>query len=131
MLAAMREVIEGVPCVATRNQLFGASHPGGFSLWHACKCALDARLGDSVKPWTLHDIRRTVATKMADLGIAPHVIEQILNHVSGHKAGVAGIYNRSSYEREVRAALALWQDHVRSLVEGGERKVVAFQPQSA
>ena len=44
--------------------------------------------------WTLHDLRRTVATRMADLGVQPHIIEAVLNHVSGHKAGVAGIYNR-------------------------------------
>jgi len=59
---------------------------------------------------------------MADLGVQPHIIEAVLNHVSGHKGGVAGIYNRSSYEREVRAALMLWADHVRALVEGGEKK---------
>jgi hypothetical protein len=64
---------------------------------------------------------------MADLGVAPHIIETILNHQSGHRAGVAGIYNRSSYEREVRTALALWADHVHTLVEGGERKVIAFE----
>jgi hypothetical protein len=64
---------------------------------------------------------------MADLGVQPHIIEQLLNHHSGHKAGPAGIYNRSSYEREVKAALALWSDHVRTLVEGGERKVVPMR----
>ena len=61
---------------------------------------------------------------MADLGVQPHIIEQILNHQSGHKAGPAGIYNRQLYEREVRAALALWEDHVRTLVEGGKRKIL-------
>jgi hypothetical protein len=60
--------------------------------------------------------------------VQPHIIEQILNHVSGHKAGPAGIYNKSSYEREVRNALATWHDHIRTLVEGGARKVVNFQP---
>jgi hypothetical protein len=64
---------------------------------------------------------------MADLGIAPHVIEQILNHQSGHRRGVAGVYNRSSYEREVRAALVLWADHVRSIVEKSERKIVPLR----
>jgi hypothetical protein len=63
---------------------------------------------------------------MADIGIAPHVIEAALNHQSGHKAGVAGIYNRSSYVREVRIALAMWEDHIRALVEGGERKVIGL-----
>ncbi|RCL04002.1 MAG: hypothetical protein JSC189_000039 [Candidatus Tokpelaia sp. JSC189] len=45
--------------------------------------------------WRLHDIRRTVATGMASLGIAPHVVEAVLNHVSGAMAGVAGVYNQS------------------------------------
>jgi hypothetical protein len=80
-----------------------------------------------VQPWRLHDIRRTVATGMADIGVAPHVIEAALNHISGHKAGVAGVYNRSSYEREVRVALARWADHIEAIVEGTERKVVALQ----
>jgi hypothetical protein len=66
---------------------------------------------------------------MAGIGVAPHIIEQILNHVSGHKGGVAGIYNRSSYEREVRAALALWEDHIRTLIAGGKRKVIPLRPQ--
>ena len=58
------------------------------------------------------------------MGIQPHVIEALLNHESGHKAGVAGVYNRAKYRREVRAALALWADTVRALVDGGERKIV-------
>jgi hypothetical protein len=67
---------------------------------------------------------------MADIGVQPHIIEEILAHTSGHRAGVAGIYNRSPYEREVRNALALWEDHVRTLIEGGEHKVVPYVPAS-
>jgi integrase len=93
------------------------------------KHALDERSG--VVGWKIHDLRRSVATRMADLGVQPHIIEQILNHQSGHKAGPAGIYNRSSYEREVRAALALWEDHLRTLVAGGERKVLHIAPHAA
>ena len=103
----------------------------GFVDWHVGKRALDRTLGDAVAPFLLHDIRRTVATRLADLGVQPHVIEQILNHQGGHKSGVAGIYNRSSYTNEVRAALGLWADHVRALVEGGERKVLAFTTPTA
>jgi hypothetical protein len=63
------------------------------------------------------------------LGTAPHVVEQVLNHQSGHRAGVVGIYNRSTYANEVQAAMALWSDHVRTLVEGGERKVITMHRQ--
>jgi integrase len=119
-------IIKAVPKMVSRDFLFGVRGTG-FTQWADAKRALDQRLGDKVKaPFVLHDVRRTLATKMADLGIAPHVIEQILNHRSGHKSGVAGIYNRSSYDREVRAALALWHDHVRTLIEGGERKLIPF-----
>jgi integrase len=124
ILPAMREIIESVPRLATRDQLFG-QHSHGFTAWHLGKPKLDQRSGITI-PWLLHDIRRSVATRMCDIGVAPHVVEQILNHQSGHKRGPAGIYNRSSYEREVRAALATWHDHLRTVVEGGERKVVAY-----
>jgi integrase len=108
-----------------RDALFG-DRADGFTMWSLGKRQLDKRL-DIAERWTLHDIRRSVATRMADIGIAPHVIEQILNHVSGHKSGVAGIYNRSSYTNEVRAALALWTDHVNTLIAGGKRKLVALR----
>jgi integrase len=117
------EIIQSTPQRLGRDHLFGTRSTGGLAHWHA-KAELDDRLGKAVAPWRLHDVRRTAATRMADLGVQPHVIEAALNHVSGHKAGVAGIYNRSSYEREVKAALALWADHIRALVEGGERKVI-------
>ena len=109
-------IVRSVPKRASRDHLFGVHHARGFSSWARAKDTLDAKL--DIAEWNVHDIRRSVATRMADLGVAPHVIEQILNHQSGHKRGVAGIYNRSSYEREVRAALALWSDHIRTLVEG-------------
>jgi integrase len=125
--AAAWSIINAVPRLAHRDQLFGVSAEKGFTDWGASKIELDDRLlGKMTEPWTIHDIRRTVATRMADLGVQPHIIEVVLNHRSGHKRGVAGIYNRSSYDREVRAALALWSDHIRALVEGGERKVLAF-----
>jgi integrase len=123
------DIIRDVPRLVSRDQLFGARSNDGFTDWDDQKETLDERSG--VIGWTLHDIRRSVATKLADIGVQPHIIEQILNHKSGHKAGPAGIYNRSSYEREVRAALALWADHVRTLVDGGERKVIPYAPQAA
>jgi integrase len=121
------DIITSVPCMVGRDLLFGEhSETKGFTQWGHDKDLLDVRLGDRVRPWRLHDLRRTTATKMADIGIAPHIIEAVLNHQSGHKGGIAGVYNRSSYERDVRAALALWADHIRSITEGGKRKVLAF-----
>jgi integrase len=78
--------------------------------WDRGKIALDARIG--IAPWRLHDLRRTAATQMSELGVLPHVIEQALNHVSGAKAGVAGVYNRSKMTDAVRAALQQWADHI-------------------
>ena len=69
-----------------------------------------------VTEWTIHDIRRTVATDLAQLGVAPHIIERVLNHVSGTFAGVAGVYNRFQYHDEMRAALELWAKHVHHVV---------------
>jgi integrase len=82
----------------------------------ACKKQLDQRSG--VAGWVVHDIRRSVATGMADLGIQPHVVEAVLNHQSGSRRGVAGIYNRSPYAAEKAAALARWDTHVASIVGG-------------
>jgi hypothetical protein len=56
-----------------------------------------------------------IATGLANFGVLPHVIEAVLNNVSGSRAGVAGIYNRARYEREVRAALEAWADHIATL----------------
>lgn len=62
--------------------------------------------------WRWHDLRRSAATGMARIGVAPHIIEAVLNHVSGHKAGVAGIYNVHSYETEKAEALEAWAAHL-------------------
>ncbi|MBI1328118.1 MAG: tyrosine-type recombinase/integrase [Alphaproteobacteria bacterium] len=67
-------------------------------------------------PWTLHDLRRTCASGMAKLKIAPHVIEKILNHSSGTIRGVAAIYNRYEYEDEKRYALNKWAEHIQYIL---------------
>jgi integrase len=98
----------------------------GFSGWSKAKVTLDARIAAALRAdgrepmaaWVLHDLRRSAATRMADLGVLPHVVEALLNHVSGHKAGVAGVYNRASYWNERRQALDLWAAHVEALVAG-------------
>ena len=72
----------------------------------------------SVPHWTLHDLRRTVASGMARLGQPIHVVEAILNHKSGTIRGVAAVYNRHSYLDEKRAALEAWGCFVMELVAG-------------
>jgi hypothetical protein len=57
---------------------------------------------------------------MADSGVQPHIIEAVINHVSGHKAGVAGVYNRSNYENEKRAALDALSNYVMVAVAKAE-----------
>jgi hypothetical protein len=64
---------------------------------------------------------------MAELGVQPHIIEAVLNHVSGHKAGLAGIYNRASYDKEKREALNIWAEHVTALVHGHEPTIVPLK----
>jgi hypothetical protein len=54
---------------------------------------------------------------MAELGVLPHVIELAINHVSGHKAGVAGIYNRSKLTDAVREGLQRWADHLDKITD--------------
>src|SRR5262249_36251341 len=126
--AAALNIINSVPRMVNRDCLFGERSSGGFTLWAFAKAALDDRLGNRVKPWVLHDLRRTFCTRLADLSVLPHTIEAAINHQSGHKAGPAVIYNRSIYTNEVRAALALWGDHIRSITEAGERKIVPMSP---
>jgi integrase len=84
--------------------------------WSHTKAQLDKTL-TNVKPWVIHDLRRSCATGMAELGVQPWIIENVLNHISGHKAGVAGIYNRSKNEAPMRDALARWADHVAAITQ--------------
>ena len=103
--------------IAVRDEkliLFGRGN-NTFSGWSRCKRRLDERSG--IEGWRLHDLRRTSVTGMAEIGIQPHVIEAVVNHISGHKGGIAGVYNRASYAEEKRDALKRWSDHVMSLIE--------------
>jgi integrase len=110
-----------------RDFVFGIGQKG-FSGWSRCKERLDERiekeLGKPLEHWTPHDLRRTMSTLMNDrLGVLPHVVEAILNHVSGSKAGVAGVYNKALYLRERVEALNLWADHLDAIVSGNSNVV--------
>jgi integrase len=69
----------------------------------------------TVGEWRYHDLRRTLATGLQRLGVRFEVTEAILNHISGSKGGVAGIYQRHDWRDEKRAALEAWAAHVMSL----------------
>lgn len=88
--------------------------------WSECKAELDAQC--SIAPWQLRDLRRTFATKLAALRVAPHVIERILNHrlgafqFGGEISAVAAVYNRHLYLDEMREAVEKWEAHLTSML---------------
>jgi integrase len=126
------EILEKLPRLASKKGwvfttgLSSADTPvSGFGRGRERIAAAMAEIsGEEVAPWTLHDLRRSAATGMASLGIAPHVVDKILNHSSGKIAGVAKIYNRFEYLTERRAALEAWARHVEALVRPTPSNVV-------
>ena len=104
-----------------RDRVFGEG-AAPFAGTSRRKAALDQDIARARGPkgplpaWVHHDLRRSVATGMAEIGIQPHIIEAVLNHVSGHKGGIAGIYNRAQYGPEKAQALARWDRHIAGLV---------------
>jgi integrase len=108
----------------------GKTPVSGFS---KAKLRLDAIIGEllvgqgddeALPAWRFHDIRRTAASGMAEIGIAPHVIEKVLNHSTGQISGVAAIYNRHEYLREKTEALNAWARAVDQIVQPTENNVV-------
>jgi len=97
----------------------GATSVSGFS---NAKERLDVLMaeefGKPVKPWRLHDLRRTAASGMAGLGFAPQVIERVLNHLSGTQGGLQGVYQRHEYRVERKAALLAWGSFIERLTSG-------------
>jgi len=69
----------------------------------------------TLPPWRLHDLRRTVASGMAELGIAVHVVERLLNHVSGTFRGIVQVYQKHDFAREKREAVDAWERYVLAL----------------
>jgi len=133
-------IIRSIPRRERRDMCFGDG-AGPYSGWSRAKAKLDRRMSETrsmvvqrsetngapLAAWRLHDIRRTVATRMADLGVSPNIVEAVLNHVSGARAGVAGVYNRSLYVAEKRTALALWSEYVEALVSQSRPKVLSIR----
>ncbi len=130
--SAAVDILQSTPRYDDRPWLFGKTGEG-LASWSSVMTDLRARVlsatGGTLSDFRLHDLRRSVVTHMADdLAVAPHILEAILGHYSGHRRGVAGIYNRASYEREKAAALKLWAERLLAAVENRTAKVVPLAP---
>jgi integrase len=94
--------------------------------FHHVKRDLDAHMGDTPK-WVIHDIRRSVASGMAKIGIAVPVVEKILAHRSGTFRGIVGTYQRHSFLPEMAIAMQKWADHIEQLVGGKPAKILKLR----
>jgi integrase len=128
-------ILEGIAATDGRDLVFGLG-VGGFSGWSKAKRDLNERIAQARKRagvkttmpgWTIHDLRRSFVTHVSERGLAPpHVVEAIVNHISGAKAGVAGVYNRASYLTEKRQALELWGAQVAALIDGRDSNIISM-----
>jgi integrase len=111
------EIIKAFPRFSDSKFVFspGETAPSGYS---RAKTRLDARIGESIAPWILHDIRRSVASGLAGLGVNLPVIERLLNHVSGSFAGIVGVYQKYNFADEMRGAMERWSRYVQAIVTG-------------
>jgi integrase len=143
--AAVVDILKGLPRVEPTRRVDGTVPPAlvfsttgatavsGFS---RAKEAVDAAIVDSLREeatarggdpddikapdWVIHDLRRTVATNLQKLGVRLEVTEAVLNHVSGSRAGIVGIYQRHEWAAEKRQALDAWARRLESIVTGAE-----------
>jgi integrase len=118
IIADMPKLVPQVP--RPDSYIWGESPVGHF---HRIKDQLDGYMAGAPH-WVVHDIRRSVASGMARIGIAVPVIEKILGHRKGTFAGIVGVYQKYSFQAEMRIALQRWGDHIGRLVTGKAAKVV-------
>ena len=124
--ALLRGILPGdvneVKRVASEALVLPGAASTPFSGWSKAKAALDGAVADargaSLAPWSVHDLRRTVATGLQRLGVRLEVTEAVLNHISGSRAGIAGVYQRHDWAAEKRAALDAWAAYVIAAAEG-------------
>jgi integrase len=114
--AAALPILDALPRIADSQLVFTTNGKTPISGWSRAKTEFDKLAG--IPPWRIHDLRRTVATGLQRLGASLQVIEAVLGHVSGSRAGVVGVYQRHSFADEKRQALEAWGAYVLDLVEG-------------
>jgi integrase len=120
---AARDVLASLPRIAWSDYVFTTTGRTPSRNYARGKAGLDALMRavaeeegmPAPEPWRLHDLRRTVASGMARLGINLPVIEKVLNHASGSFAGIVGVYQRYSFADEKRQALEAWAQHILDL----------------
>jgi integrase len=112
-----REIIRSSPRIDGSPFVFTFDGDRPVESFSRMKRQLDALTGIT-EPWTLHDFRRTVATGLQPLGVKLEVTEAVLNHTSGSRGGVVGVYQRHNWADEKRVALERWAAHVEATVEG-------------
>jgi integrase len=123
---AALEIIKALPRIKTESGLvFAGRHGRPVTAFSRAKDRVDAATtrANKEKPlpgWVFHDLRRTVASGMARLGIQLPVIEKVLNHRSGTFRGIVGVYQRHSFADEKRKALAAWASHVETVLSGNQ-----------
>jgi integrase len=131
------EALSLLPNGSDGRDLLFSRGAGGFSGWSKAKAELDDRIAaarneagitKAMQPWRVHHLRRSSVTHMNERAVAcPHNIEAIVNHVSGHLAGAAGVHNKALYLADRRQALQHWGEHVMALVQGRNLNVVPIK----
>lgn len=118
------DIIEALPFIEGSGKLFAVQDnpeavSSGFSKGHPrlLRKMAEKRDGKPVEHFVLHDLRRTAATVMQRLGVPMPVTEAVLNHISGSRGGIAGVYQRHDYFQEKRKALAEWAVELMRIVE--------------
>lgn len=113
------------PGPGSRAAVTGASIPKAVKREEVTKRGVVTIMG--IAPWTPHDLRRTAATHMEEVGISPFTIGHVLNHVSVTKTSITSrVYARYSYDKEKREALDLWAERLAGIIEGKDN-VVSLQ----
>ncbi len=123
------EVLALVPTQATSEYVFTATLETAISGYTRAKARLDNLMG-GIPAWRGHDLRRTAASGMAKLGFQPHVIERVLNHISGAQGGLVSVYQRHEYLEDRKRAIEAWGAYVEQLTSKKSSKrgnVVQFR----
>jgi integrase len=125
-----RDVIESVPRVEGSPFVFTFDGLEPVESFSRAKRQMDALAG-AMEHWTWHDLRRTMASGLQRLGVKLEVTEAVLNHTSGSRGGIVGVYQRHDYFDEKRVALERWANHVDGLINGCTSNVLTFSADQA